>query len=206
MLAAAQIVVTDEGRRSPLVVHADPNTLGDVFDKARMMVKRSQVRGLYVHGCFFWAIVETNSVSSETEIEGEYGKIGENNNHTAGSPIIAFSTTEGDVEGLVVLQRNTGTLAVTVVRGIRSKRDHTEAIMVAFNIAIDLVTVVLDFVFASASISAQLSIMSSLLLSFDRVPPLATYKPPMSMTPASILTPSVTAPAPASPPSLSSDL
>ena len=53
LFAAAQIVVTGEGRSSPLVVHADPNTLGDVFDKARRMVKRSQVRDFFVHGCFF---------------------------------------------------------------------------------------------------------------------------------------------------------
>ena len=97
MSAAAQIVVTDEGRRSPLIDQAGPNTLGDVFDKARRMVKRSQVRGLFVHGCFFWAIVETNSVRAETEIEGEYGKIGEDNKHTAGSQIIAFSMPEGDL-------------------------------------------------------------------------------------------------------------
>ena len=96
-MAAAQIVVTDEGRSSPLVVHADQNTFGDVFDKARRMVKRSQGRGLFVHGLFFWAIVETNLASSETEIEGDYGGIGEDNNHPAESPIIAFSMTEGDV-------------------------------------------------------------------------------------------------------------
>ena len=97
MLAAAQIVVADEGRRSPLVVQADPNTSRDVFDKARRMVKRSQVRGLLVHGCFFWAIVETNSVSAETEREGENGKVGEDNAHTSGSPLIAFSISEGDL-------------------------------------------------------------------------------------------------------------
>ena len=90
-------MVTDEGRRSPLVVQAGPNTLGDVFDKARRMVKRSQVRGFSVHGCFFWAIVGSNLVSAETEIEGEYVKIGEDNNYTAGSPIIAFSVSEGDL-------------------------------------------------------------------------------------------------------------
>ena len=95
--AAAQIVVTGEGRSSPLVVHADPNTLGDVFDKARRMVKRSQVRGPFVHGYFFWAIVETNSVSAETEREGENDKIEEDSNHTAGSPLIAFSMSKGDL-------------------------------------------------------------------------------------------------------------
>ena len=52
---------------------------------------------------------------------------------------------------------------MTVVQGVRSVRDHTEAIMVAFNMAIDLVTVVLDFLFASASVSvsALLTIMAS---------------------------------------------
>ena len=96
-MAVAQIVVTDEGRRSPLVVHADPNTLGDVFNKARRMVKRSQVRDPFVHGCFFWAIVGTDSVSAETEREGENGKIGEDSNYTAGSPLISFSMSAGDL-------------------------------------------------------------------------------------------------------------
>ena len=99
-------------------------------------------------------------MSSETEIEGEYGEIGEDNNHTAGSLIITFLMSEGDLYGEVFLQINPGTLAVTVVRGVRLVRDHTEAIVVAFNMAIDLVTVLLDFVFASASISALLTIMA----------------------------------------------
>ena len=71
LLTAAQIVVADEGRRTPLIVQAGPNTSGNVFDKATTMVKRSQVRGIFVHRCFFWATVETNSVCAETEIEGE---------------------------------------------------------------------------------------------------------------------------------------
>ena len=71
LLAAAQIVVVDEGRRSPLVVQADPNTLGDVLDKARRIVKRSQVGEYLVHGCFFLTIVETKAVSAETGVECE---------------------------------------------------------------------------------------------------------------------------------------
>ena len=71
MLAAAQIGVAAEGRRSPLVVQTCPNTSGNVFDNARRMVKRSQDRVFFVHGCFFWAIVETNSEIAETGIEVE---------------------------------------------------------------------------------------------------------------------------------------
>ena len=43
LLAAAQTTVVDECRRSPFVVQADPNTLWDVLDKARRILKRSQV-------------------------------------------------------------------------------------------------------------------------------------------------------------------
>ena len=71
LLAAAQTVVVDEGRRSPFVVQADPNTSGDVLDKARRILKRSQVGGFFVHGCYFLTIVETKAVSAGNGVEGE---------------------------------------------------------------------------------------------------------------------------------------
>ena len=71
LLAAAQTAVADEGRRSPFVVQADPNTLGDVLDKARRILKRSQVGGFLVHGCFFLTIVETKAACAETGVKDE---------------------------------------------------------------------------------------------------------------------------------------
>ena len=92
MLADAQSVVTGEGRSSPFVVQTDPNDSGDVFDRERRMVQRSQVLGPFVHGCFFWAIVETNSVRSDTEREEENFTVGDEEVHTSGrSSLIAFS-------------------------------------------------------------------------------------------------------------------
>ena len=61
----------DEGRRSPFVVQANPYTSGDVLDKARKILKRSQVVGFFVHGSFFLTIVETKSVSTENGVDGE---------------------------------------------------------------------------------------------------------------------------------------
>ena len=71
LLAAAQIAVADEGRRSPFVVQVDPNTLGDVLDKARGILRRSQVGEFFVHDCFFITIDETKAGSAEDGVEGE---------------------------------------------------------------------------------------------------------------------------------------
>ena len=67
-LAAAQTAVADEGRRSSFAVQVDPNTLGDVLDKARKILKRSQVIGFFIS---FFLTIERKSVSTENGVDGE---------------------------------------------------------------------------------------------------------------------------------------
>ena len=71
LYAAAHTSVEDGSRRSYFVVQADLNTLRNVLDKARKILKRSQVVGFFVHGYFFLTIVETKAVSAGNGVEGE---------------------------------------------------------------------------------------------------------------------------------------
>ena len=57
LLAAVHTTVADEGRRSYFVVQADLNTSGDVLDKARKILERSQVVGLF---CPWQLLVNTS--------------------------------------------------------------------------------------------------------------------------------------------------
>ena len=84
MLAAAQIVVTGEGSSSPFVVQAEPNTSGDVLVRERRMMYRSSTRAAFVHGCCFWAMVEINSVRSDTERVEENSREEDEDAHTSG--------------------------------------------------------------------------------------------------------------------------
>ena len=56
LLAAAHTAIPDGRRISPFVVQADTNTLGDILDKARGILERSQVVGVF----FPWQLLLNN--------------------------------------------------------------------------------------------------------------------------------------------------
>ena len=84
LLAGAHNEAAGEGRSSPFVVHPDFKTSGEILDKARKVWKRLQVVKVFVHGWFFFTIVETNLVSAMNGVDNKYTKLGENRGHDAG--------------------------------------------------------------------------------------------------------------------------